>query len=371
MNFNIAILSGDGIGPEVIEQSKKVLKAIGDQYNHEFQFTEGLVGAIAMDKTGDPLPQETVEICKAADAVLFGAVGDPKFDNDPNTQVRPEQGLFRLREALGLFCNIRPAKTFNQSIERSPIKKEIVKGSDMIIYREIAGGIYFGKKEMTNNSQTAIDECKYSVEEIERIAHLAFKAAMKRRNKLTLVDKANVLETSRLWRKTVSSIAKQYPGVELELMYADKAATQLVLNPKQFDIILTESMLGDIFGAVSVVLSGSIGFLASASIGEKNAVFEPAHGSFPKATGKDMANPLASILSAAMLLEYLELHAEAHTLQRAVEKSLELGISTADINPNKPFSTSKVGDFIVDCIYDEDDVNINIDNVQAGRSTII
>ncbi|MCW5518469.1 3-isopropylmalate dehydrogenase [Aureitalea sp. L0-47] len=371
MNYKIAVLAGDGIGPEVTEQSRKALKAIGDQYNHTFEFTEGLVGAAAMSKTGDPLPEETLNICEAADAVLFGAIGDPKYDSDLTAKIRPEQGLFRLREVLGLFCNIRPAKTFKQLIDSSPLKKEIVDGSDFIIYRELTGGIYFGKKELSEDGTTAFDGCEYSVEEIERIAHLAFKRAMTRRKKLTLVDKANVLETSRLWRSTVQAMADTYPEVQLEFLYADKAAMQLVLNPKQFDVILTDNLFGDMLSDEAAVIAGSIGLLASASVGEKNAVFEPVHGSFPQGAGKDMANPLASILSAVLLLEYLKLHAEAHSLYRAVEKSLELGISTADINPTKPFSTSKVGDFIVDCIYDEDDVNVNIDNVQAGQSTII
>ena len=371
MKYKIAVLAGDGIGPEVTEQAKKVLKAIADQYNHTFQYTNGLVGAVAIDETGDPLPEETLKICESSDAILFGAIGDPKYDNDPNAKVRPEQGLLRLRKSLGLFCNIRPAKTYDQLVDGSPLKKEVVDGSNFVIYRELTGGIYFGKKELSTDGQTAFDGCEYSVEEIERIAHLAFKAAMNRRKKLTLVDKANVLETSRLWRRTVTEMADQYPEVSLDFLFVDNAAMQLILNPKQFDVILTENLFGDVLSDEASVIGGSIGLLASASVGEKSAVFEPIHGSFPQGAGKDLANPLASILSAAMLLEHLGLHEEAHTVHRAVEKSLELGISTADINPTKPFPTSKVGDFIVDCIYNEDDININIDNVQMGQSTII
>lgn len=371
MEYTIAVLAGDGIGPEVTEQSKKVLMAIADQYNHTFKFTEGLVGATAIDATGNPLPEETLDACEASDAVLFGAIGHPKYDNDPDAKVRPEQGLLRLRKSLGLFCNIRPAKTYDQLVDGSPLKKEIVDGSDFVIYRELTGGIYFGTKELSEDGQIASDGCVYSVEEIERIAHLAFKAAANRRKKLTLVDKANVLETSRLWRRTVTAMADQYPEVQLDFLFVDNAAMQLILNPKQFDVILTENLFGDVLSDEASVIGGSIGLLASASVGEKSAVFEPIHGSFPEGAGKDIANPLASILSAAMLLEHLGLYEEAQAVHRAVEKSLELGISTVDINPEKPFPTSKVGDFIVDYIYNQDDSNINFTNVHIGQSTII
>ncbi|RNC88306.1 MAG: 3-isopropylmalate dehydrogenase [Winogradskyella sp.] len=371
MTYNIAILPGDGIGPEVTAQAKKALEAIADIYNHTFKYKEALMGAIAIDKTGNPLPEETLDACEAADAILFGAIGDPKYDNDPSAKVRPEQGLLRLRKSLGLFCNIRPVKAYEELIGKSPLKRHIISGTDISIYRELTGGIYFGEKHLSEDGQVASDGCKYSVEEIERMAHLAFKEAQKRRKKLTLVDKANVLETSRLWRKTVTAMGPQYPDVELDFLFVDNAAMQLILNPKQFDVILTENLFGDIISDEASVIGGSIGLLASASIGKDNALFEPIHGSFPQGAGKDIANPLASILSAAMLLNHLGLTEEAEAIERAVEKSLELGITTQDINPDNPFSTSKVGDFIADYILNQEDSNINFTNVHMGQSTII
>lgn len=371
MKYNIAVIPGDGIGPEVIEQAKKALKAIADVYDHIFIFKEGLMGACAIDETGNPLPEKTITLCKKADAILFGAIGDPKYDNDPTAKVRPEQGLLKLRKTLELFCNVRPVKAYDKLIANSPLKKHIIKGTNIVIYRELTGGIYFGTKELSKDGKVAFDGCSYSVEEIERITHLAFKEAQNRRKKVTLVDKANVLETSRLWRKTVTEIAESYPNITLEYLYVDNAAMQLILNPKQFDVILTENLFGDIISDEASVIGGSIGLLASASIGKENALFEPIHGSFPQAKGKDVANPLASILSAAMLLEHLGLHEEANAIERAVEKSLELGITTEDINTNKAFTTSKVGDFIADFIANQEDSNLNFKNIHIGQSTII
>jgi len=370
MKFNIAVIPGDGIGPEVIVQAKKALDAVGEIFNHEFSYAEALMGACAIDKTGNPLPDATVKLCKESDAVLFGAIGDPKYDNDPTAKVRPEQGLLKLRKDLGLFCNVRPVKAYEKLIANSPLKEEIIKGTDISIYRELTGGIYFGTKELSEDGKVASDGCTYSVEEIERIAHLAFKAAQNRRKKLTLVDKANVLETSRLWRKTVTAMASQYADVKLEFLFVDNAAMQLILNPKQFDVILTENLFGDIISDEASVIGGSIGLLASASVGD-NALFEPIHGSFPQAKGKDIANPLASILSAAMLLEHLGLHKEAKSIEDAVEKSLELGVSTEDINKENAFSTSKVGDFIASYILEPENVDLNLKNIQMGQSTII
>jgi len=371
MNYNIAVIPGDGIGPEVVAQAKKVMNAIALQFEHTFIYKEGLMGAIAIDKTGNPLPEETLAICKASDAILFGAIGDPKYDNNPSAKIRPEQGLLKLRKELGLFSNVRPLKAYDQLLEHSPLKKEIIKDTDIVIYRELTGGIYFGIKELSEDGKVAFDGCSYTVEEIERIAHLAFKAAQNRSKKLTLVDKANVLETSRLWRKTVTSLAKTYPEVAVEYMFVDNAAMQLILNPKQFDVILTENLFGDIISDEASVIGGSIGLLASSSIGTDNALFEPIHGSFPQAKGKDIANPLASILSVAMLLEHLELFEEAEAVERAVEESLELGITTQDINHDTPFGTSKVGDFIADHILNPEDSNINFQNVHIGQATII
>lgn len=371
MKYNIAIIPGDGIGPEVTAEAQKALTAIADEFGHHFKYTYGLMGACAIDATGNPLPEETIDICEAADAILFGAIGHPKYDNDPSAKVRPEQGLLRLRKSLGLFCNVRPVKAYEQLIENSPLKREIIQGTDISIYRELTGGIYFGEKSLSDDGLVASDGCTYSVEEISRIGHLAFAEAQKRRKKLTLVDKANVLETSRLWRKTITEMGKQYPDVALDFLFVDNAAMQMILNPKQFDVILTENLFGDIISDEASVIGGSIGLLASASVVKENALFEPIHGSFPEGAGKGIANPLASILSAAMLLRHLNLHKEAAAVEKAVEKSLELGFCTQDIKKENPFSTSKVGDFIADYILNPEDTNRNFNNIFVGQSTII
>ena len=372
MKLNIAVLSGDGIGPEVTDQAVKVLKAIATEFNHTFIFKEAKVGAIAIDETGNPLPDETLTLCEESDAILFGAIGHPKYDNDPSAKVRPEQGLLRLRKSLGLYANIRPVKAYDSLLKKSPLKKDIIKGTDISIYRELTGGIYFGEKQLSDDGNTASDLCEYSRHEIERIAHLAFKAAQTRRNKVTLVDKANVLESSRLWRKVVTEIATQYPKVELDFLFVDNAAMQMILNPKQFDVILTENMFGDIISDEASVIGGSIGLLASASVGDKHAMFEPIHGSYPQATGKGIANPIASILSAAMLLDHFELTKEADLIREAVDKSLKLHITTPDLNTKfDNITTSKVGDFIEDVIANPDDSNFNFQNIHLGQSTII
>jgi len=371
MKLKIALLAGDGIGPEVIQQAVKVLDAIAEKYNHTFEYTKSIIGAIAIDETGNPLPDETLQICKNADAILFGAIGDPKYDNDPSAKVRPEQGLLKLRKSLGLFANIRPLTTYSSLIHKSNLKEDVIKGTDFIIYRELTGGIYFGEKELSDDGKTASDTCIYTETEIDRIAHLAFKAAKARRKKLTLVDKANVLETSRLWRKRVTEISQSYPNVKLNFMFVDNAAMQLILNPKQFDIILTENMFGDILSDEASVISGSIGLLASASIGEKSAMFEPIHGSYPQAKGKNIANPLATVLSAAMLLDHFQLYDEAEDIRTAVEKSLELNISTPDLNATNHFSTTSVGNFLSDFILDDENTFYNKNNIDLGQSTII
>ena len=331
------------------------------------------MGACAIDETGNPLPDETIEICKVSDAILFGAIGELKYDNDPSLRIRPEQGLLRLRKELDLFCNIRPVKAYDKLIKNSPLKKEIIRGTDICIYRELTGGIYFGKKETSKDGKSAFDGCSYSVEEISRVTHLAFKAAQNRNKKVTLIDKANVLETSRLWRKTVTGIAKEYKDVALKFLFVDNAAMQIILNPKQFDVLLTENLFGDIISDEASVICGSIGLLASSSIGNKNALFEPVHGSYPQAKGKDIANPLASILSAAMLLEHLGLHDEADAIHRAVETSLDLGITTQDLKGENQYaaSTAKVGDFIADYISNQEDSSMNFKNIHMGQSTII
>ncbi len=372
MNLKIALLPGDGIGPEVLEQAVKCLQAVEETFNHNFTYKEALVGAIAIEKKRNPLPNTTLELCKEADAVLFGAIGDPKYDNDPEAKIRPEQGLLRLRKELELFANIRPVKIFPSLIHNSPLKKDIVSKTDFIIYRELTGGIYFGEKKINAEGTVASDLCEYSEKEISRIAHLAFKAAKNRRNKLTLVDKANVLESSRLWRKVVTKIGESYPEVVLDFLFVDNAAMQIILNPRQFDVILTENMFGDIISDEGSVIGGSIGLLASASVGDENALFEPIHGSYPQAKGKDIANPIASILSAAMLLEHFGLFEEAMAVREAVDKSLEKSVVTPDLNAKSQYGTVQVGDFIAHNIVDsEDDINMNDENIGLGKSTII
>ena len=371
MNLNIAVLAGDGIGPEVTNQAIKVLNAISQKFNHTFNYANALVGAIAIDQTNNPLPEETLTICRQSDAILFGAIGDPKYDNDPAAKIRPEQGLLALRKALGLYGNIRPVKAYEALLEKSPLKKEIIKGTDFVIYRELTGGIYFGEKKLNKAGTEASDLCSYTSEEIERIAHLAFKSAQKRKKKLTLVDKANVLETSRLWRKVVTKIAAQYPDVTLDLLFVDNAAMQIILNPSQFDVILTENMFGDILSDEASVIGGSIGLLASASVGNEKALFEPIHGSYPQATGKGIANPIASILSAAMLLSHFNLHDEATAIENAVEKSIAMQICTPDLNSTGNYSTDAIGDFIEECITEKDHMCLNTSNIEMGQSTII
>ena len=369
MKYTIAVIPGDGIGPEVTNQAKKALDAVAEAYNHIFLYKEAKLGACAIDEKGDPLPKQTVEVCNNSDAILFGAIGDPKYDNNPSAKVRPEQGLLRLRKELSLYCNVRPVKAYEKLIKNSPLKREIILGTDIAIFRELTGGIYFGIKELSEDKQVAFDGCSYSVEEISRITHLAFKAAQNRKNKVTLVDKANVLETSRLWRKTVTEIAKEYKNVELEYLFVDNAAMQMILNPKQFDVILTENMFGDIISDEASVIGGSIGLLASASTGDGKALFEPIHGSYPQAKGKGIANPVASILSAAMLLEYFDLIDEAQSIKNAVEHSINLGICTPDLNTKNHYSTDNVGNFIAEYIRTTNE--IKVENVEVGQSTII
>jgi 3-isopropylmalate dehydrogenase len=371
MQKNIAVILGDGIGPEVTKQSIKVLNAVGERFGHEFYYTYGLMGADAIDKTGNPLPDETLEICVGSHAILFGAIGHPKYDNDPTAKVRPEQGLLRLRKSLGLFANIRPVATFPSLNHLSPLKPKQLEGVDFVVYRELTGGIYFGKKELNAEGTEASDLCIYNTTEIERIAHLAFKSAQQRKKKLTLVDKANVLETSRLWRKVVQQVAKNYPDVTVDYMFVDNAAMQIIVNPKQFDVILTENMFGDIISDEASVISGSLGMLPSASVGEKTAMFEPIHGSYPQAAGKDIANPTGSVLSTAMLLDHLNMHAEAALVREAVAWALDSKFVTKDIDPINYYFTSTVGDLISDYVAGRLPNDINQANIELRKSTLI
>ena len=352
MDFKIAVLSGDGIGPEIIDQAKKVVTAIGKKYNHKFNFAPGLVGAIAIDKTGNPLPDETLDLCKSSDAVLFGAIGDPKYDNNPAAKVRPEQGLLAMRKELGLYANVRPVTTFPALIDKSPLKREIVQGVDIMMIRELTGGIYFGKPQgRSEDGNTAYDTSVYSRYEIERVVKLACEYAMTRSKKLTVVDKANVLATSRLWRETALLVARGYKELTIDFMFVDNAAMQLIQNPGRFDVIVTENMFGDILSDEASVLTGSLGLLPSASIGLSTSVFEPIHGSYPQAAGKNIANPLGTILSVSMMFDLaFNLKTEAETVRTAVEKSIEAEIVTEDLNRTHPKSTSQVGDWITEYI---------------------
>ncbi len=370
-NFKIAVLPGDGIGPEVTTESVKILKTIAQVFHYNFDFQYGLIGAEAIFKTEDPLPEDTLQLCKNSDAVLFGAIGDPSFDNNPDARVRPEQGLLKLRKELGLFANIRPLKTYASLISKSPLKQEIIEGTDIQIYRELISGIYFGEKHTEEDGSFAYDVCRYSREDIIQIAHLAFQDAQKRRKKVTLIDKANVLDTSRLWRKVCREIAKEYPEVTLDFMFVDNAAMQLILNPKQFDVILTENMFGDIISDEASVIGGSIGLLPSASIGISNALFEPIHGSYPQAKGKGIANPVASVLSAAMMLDHLKLEDAAMKLRESVEHSIDNQYVTADLNTKQSYTTSEVGDFIADYIRFSEKSYYNFENIKIGKSTIV
>lgn len=371
MQKNIAVILGDGIGPEVTQQSIKILDAIAQQFGHQFNYRYGLMGADAIDKTGNPLPDETIEMCLESDAILFGAIGHPKYDNDPTAKVRPEQGLLKLRKSLGLFANIRPVSTYPSLHHLSPLKNKQLEGVDFIIFRELTGGIYFGKKELNADQTEAVDECTYSRSEIERVARLAFSYAQKRSGRLTLVDKANVLETSRLWRKVVQEIAGEFSDVKVDYMFVDNAAMQIILNPKQFDVVLTENMFGDIISDEASVISGSLGLLPSASIGNSSALFEPIHGSYPQAAGKDIANPLGSILSAAMLLDHFNLREEATLVRSAVDWTLTHGFVSKDIDAVNSYSTSTIGDLIRDFIENRLPSAVNRNNIALSKSTII
>lgn len=351
MKKTIAVLAGDGIGPEVTQQSVALLKRIAEKFNHQFNFQEGLVGAIAIEKTGNPLPEETLKLCQTSDAVLFGAIGDPKYDNDPTIKVRPEQGLLALRKGLGLYANIRPIYTFDVTLSQSPIKEELIKNVDFVVIRELTGGIYFGEKGRNKTGSKAFDTCVYSREEIIRVAKCAFDLAKKRNKKLTVVDKANVLETSRLWRQTIQEMTGDYPEIEVSFMYVDNAAMQIIKFPKNFDVILTENMFGDILTDEASVITGSLGMLPSASIGESTSLFEPIHGSYPQAAGKNIANPIGSMLSAAMLLDLsFGLKKESEIIVSAIKKVLAEGFGTEDIIKENPLSTTDFGEKVTQAI---------------------
>ena len=348
MKLKIALLAGDGIGPEVIEQAVKVSDAVAKKFNHEISWSPALTGAAAIDAVGDPYPDETHDICASSDAVLFGAIGHPRFDNDPSAKVRPEQGLLKMRKKLGLFANVRPTFTFPSLIDKSPLKRERIEGTDLVFLRELTGGIYFGKKGREQNGDVAYDHCVYSRDEVKRLAKNGFEMAMSRGKKLCCVDKANVLETSRLWRETVQAMEKDYPEVEVSYEFVDAVAMRLVQWPNSYDVLITENLFGDILTDEASVISGSMGLMPSASVGSKVSLFEPIHGSYPQATGKNIANPLATVLSAAMMFETgFGLHEEGAAIRAVVNKSLAEGIVTEDLSEGeKAYGTSEVGDWL-------------------------
>lgn len=350
MKLNIAVLAGDGIGPEISAQSVAVMQAVCQKFGHEATFTPALVGAAAIDAVGDPFPEDTYEICKKADAVLFSSVGDPKFDNNPNAKVRPEQGLLAMRKKLGLFANIRPVQTFDCLIHKSPLKDELVRGADFVCIRELTGGMYFGEKK--EGDDYAYDTNAYSREEVERILKVAYAYAQRRRKHLTVVDKANVLASSRLWRKVAQEMAPKYPDVTTDFMYVDNASMRMIQEPTFFDVMVTENTFGDILTDEGSCITGSMGLLPSASTGESTPVFEPIHGSWPQAKGLNIANPLAQILSVAMLFEYFNLVEEGALVRKAVDASLDANVRTPEIQvaDGSKYGTKEVGAWIVDWI---------------------
>lgn len=346
-HINITLLSGDGIGPEIVAEAVKVLDAVCEKHHIAVSYERMLMGACAIDATGSPLPQETIESCRRTDATLLGAIGDPKYDNDPSANVRPEQGLLQLRRELGLYANIRPLKIYDSLTRLSVLKPEVLAGVDMVIYRELTGGIYFGDK--TKSDDSASDLCIYHRYEIERIARLAFEAALSRKKKLTLVDKANVLSSSQLWRSVVREMSTEYPDIEVDYLFVDNAAMQMILCPAQFDVIVTSNMFGDILSDEASVLGGSIGLLPSSSTGEHGRLYEPVHGSFPQAAGLDIANPIATILSVEMMLRDLGYSDAADDISSAVEVCIEEGRLTRDLS-EEGIGCSAVGDHIATLI---------------------
>ena len=348
MKLKIAILPGDGIGPEIMREGQRVLDAVAKKFGHEFVYEEALCGAAAIDAVGNPFPQETLDICLKADAVLFAAVGDPRFDNDPTAKVRPEQGLLAMRKQLGLFANIRPVQTFDCLLEKSPLKTELVRGADFVCIRELTGGMYFGEKYQDNDK--AYDTNLYTRPEIERILKVGFQYACQRHHHLTVVDKANVLASSRLWRQVAKEMEPLYADVKVDYMFVDNASMRMIQEPTFFDVLVTENTFGDILTDEGSCISGSMGLLPSASTGEHTPVFEPVHGSWPQAKGQNVANPIAQILSAAMLLEHFGLSEEGKAIRKAVDDSLDANVRTPEIQVpgGQHYGTSEVGMWIAE-----------------------
>ena len=350
MNLKIAVLAGDGIGPEIMKQGVAVMDAIASKFNHQFTYEEALVGACAIDAVGDPYPEATHNACMNADAVLFACVGDLKYDNDPTAKVRPETGLLAMRKKLGLFANVRPVATFDCLLHKSPLKDELLKGADFVVIRELTGGMYFGEKYQDNDK--AYDTDIYTRPEIERILKVAFEMAMTRKKHLTVVDKANVLASSRLWRQIAKEMEPQYPEVTTDYMFIDNAAMRVLTEPRFFDVVVTENTFGDILTDETSCITGSMGLQPSSSLGEHTPLFEPVHGSWPQAKGQNLANPLAQILSAAMLLEHFGLTKEGALVREAVNASLDANVRTPEIQTEggAKYGTEEVGAWIVDYI---------------------
>ena len=350
MKLKIAVLAGDGIGPEISEQGVQVMSAVAERFGHDVEYEYAICGADAIDKVGDPFPEETFQTCTRADAVLFSAVGDPKYDNDPTAKVRPEQGLLAMRKRLGLFANVRPVETFDCLIHKSPLKDDLVRGADFVCIRELTGGMYFGEKYQDNDK--AYDTNFYSRPEVERILRVGYDYARRRHKHLTVVDKANVLASSRLWRQVAKEMAPQYADVETDFMFVDNAAMRMIQDPRFFDVIVTENTFGDILTDEGSCITGSMGLLPSASTGESTPVFEPVHGSWPQAAGQNISNPLAQILSVAMLYEYFNLEAEGRLIREAVNASLDANVRTPEIQVEggAHYGTREVGAWIVDYI---------------------
>ena len=350
MKLKIAILPGDGIGPEIMKQGVAVLNAVAEKFNHEFTYEEALVGACAIEACGDPYPEATHQVCMNADAVLFAAVGDLKYDNNPTLKVRPETGLLAMRKKLGLFANVRPVATFDCLLHKSPLKDELLRGADFVVLRELTGGMYFGEKYQDNDK--AYDTDVYTRPEIERILKVAFEMAMQRRKHLTVVDKANVLASSRLWRQIAKEMEPQYPEVHTDYMFIDNASMRVLTEPRFFDVIVTENTFGDILTDETSCITGSMGLQPSSSLGEHTPLFEPVHGSWPQAAGLNVANPLAQILSAAMLLEHFGLKEEGALIREAVDASLDANVRTPEIQVEggTKYGTREVGDWIVNYI---------------------
>ena len=347
MDFKIAVLPGDGIGPEISEQGVAVMSAVCERFGHTVSYEYALCGADAIDKVGDPFPEETFQTCLRADAVLFSAVGDPRYDNAPTAKVRPEQGLLAMRKGLGLYANIRPIETFDCLVHKSPLKDELVKGADFVCIRELTGGMYFGEKYQDNDR--AFDTNVYTRGEIERILRVGFEYARRRHHHLTVVDKANILASSRLWRQIAQEMAPLYPDVQTDYMYVHNASTRMLQEPKFFDVIVTENTFGDILTDEASCITGSMGLLPSASTGEHTPVFEPVHGSWPQAAGQNIANPLAQILSVAMLFEHFGLMEEGRVIREAVRASLDAHVCTPEIQVEggAKYGTKEVGAWIV------------------------